>query len=117
MEKVSANSSVKETSDLIKKQKKLRIAFIGGLDRCECRYKEVAKSFGCELYYHNGRGRAEDLKSLVRRCDVVFCPTDINGHNACKIVKRFCKVFGKSCVFLRSSGISQFRRTLVEVLH
>ena len=38
--------------------------------------------------------RADDLKSLVRRCDVVFCPTDINGHNACKIVKRLVNLKG-----------------------
>ncbi|HDN74390.1 MAG TPA: DUF2325 domain-containing protein, partial [Archaeoglobus sp.] len=57
--------------------------------------QEVAKSFWLRALLPQRNGvRADDLKSLVRRCDVVFCPTDINGHNACKIVKRLVNLKG-----------------------
>lgn len=103
-------------SDVKKRSKRLKIAFIGGLDRLEDHYKKVAESFGCELHYHNGRGRVDNLESLVRRCDVIFCPVDINSRNVCRYIKELCKILGKKCIFLKRSSISRFRRTLEKMV-
>ncbi|MCD6145995.1 MAG: DUF2325 domain-containing protein, partial [Methanosarcinales archaeon] len=64
--------------------------------------------------YHCGRciqGRKE-IETLVDRTDIIFCPVDINSHNACRYVKKACKLRNKPCHFLRSSSISMLIREL-----
>jgi len=97
----------------LKLRKKPKIAFIGGLDRLEQHYKEVSKSLGCELYYHNGKGKEDRIRKIVRKCDLVFCPVNINSHNACMTAKKICKKYNKPCVFLKSSSVSSFKRVLI----
>mgnify|MGYP000238679677 CR=1 FL=1 len=60
----------------LKKAEKLRnlkIAFVGGLDRLKQHYREVVKSLDCELHYHSGNGRKNEIRKIVRKCDLVFC--------------------------------------------
>ena len=44
--------------------------------------------------------------------DVIFCPVDINSHNACQMVKDACKMRNKPCYFLRSSGLSALKKVI-----
>ncbi len=48
----------------------------------------------------------------VEGVDVVFCPVDINSHNASRYAKKACKKRGKPCYFLKSSGLSSLKRGL-----
>ena len=96
--------------------KDMRVAYVGGVESLESCYKEMVESFGCLFCYHCGhceRGKRA-IESLVEKNDAIFCPVDINSHNACLLVKRACKLRNKPCCFLRSSGLSALRNELVK---
>lgn len=93
----------------------LRIAYVGGVESLEQSYKELAETLGCQFTYHCGhceRGK-NAIASIIDRNDVIFCPVDINSHNACRLVKQVCKSRGKPCCFLRSSGLSALKKGLL----
>ena len=95
--------------------KDMRVAYVGGVESLESCYKEITESFGCLFCYHCGhceRGKRA-IESLVGKNDVLFCPVDINSHNACRLVKEACKLQNKPCYFLRSSGLSALKKGLV----
>ena len=95
--------------------KDMRVAYVGGVESLESCYKETAESFGCPFCYHCGHceGGKKAMEGIVDKNDVVFCPIDINSHNACLLVKRVCKMRDKPCYFLRSSGVSALKKGLV----
>ncbi len=91
-----------------------RVAYIGGVESLMPYYRDAIESVGGTFCYHCGRciqGRKE-IETLVDGIDMVFCPVDINSHNACKYVKKACKMRNKPCHFLRSSSLSMLIREL-----
>jgi hypothetical protein len=100
--------------DELSQLKDMRVAYVGGVESLESCYKEMVESFGCPFCYHCGHceGGKKAIEGIVDKNDVVFCPIDINSHNACLLVKRACKMRDKPCYFLRSSGVSALRRGL-----
>jgi len=91
-----------------------RVAYIGGVESLMPYYRDAIESIGGTFCYHCGRciqGRKE-IETLVDGIDMVFCPVDINSHNACKYVKKACKMRNKPCHFLRSSSLSMLIREL-----
>ena len=93
----------------------IKVALVGGLQSLAPHYRQMVESLGgvfCD-YYEECRGRKE-AEDLVSSADVVFCPIDINSHGACRNIKRVCKLTGKPCCFLRSSGLSMFGRELAD---
>lgn len=91
-----------------------RVAYIGGVESLMPYYRDAIESVGGTFCYHCGRciqGRKE-IETIVDGIDMVFCPVDINSHNACKYVKKACKMRGKPCHFLRSSSLSMLIREL-----
>ena len=101
--------------DELSQLKDMRVAYVGGVESLESCYKETAESFGCPFCYHCGHceGGKKAIEGIVDKNDVVFCPIDINSHNACLLVKRVCKMRDKPCYFLRSSGVSALKKGLV----
>lgn len=97
------------------KLKDKKVAYVGGVESLETSYKEMAESFGCFFCYHCGHceGGKRVIENLVEKNDVLFCPIDINSHNACLLVKKACKLRDKPCYFLRSSGLSALKKGLV----
>ena len=95
--------------------KDMSVAYIGGVESLEPSYKEMAQSFGCLFCYHCGHceGGKKVIENLVEKNDALFCPIDINSHNACLLVKKACKLRNKPCYFLRSSGLSALKKGLV----
>ena len=92
----------------------MRVAYVGGVESLMPHYKEVVESLGGTFCYHCGRciqGRKE-IETLVDGTDIIFCPVDINSHNACSYVKKACKMRNKKCHFLRSSSLSMIIREL-----
>ncbi|CAD7776432.1 hypothetical protein FHEFKHOI_01962 [Candidatus Methanoperedenaceae archaeon GB50] len=90
-----------------------KVALIGGVEGLMPHYREVVESFGCELCYHGGHCREKDeIERIVEGVDVVFCPVDINSHNACRYAKKACKIRDKPCYFLKSSGLASLKRGL-----
>lgn len=100
--------------DELPQLKDRRVAYIGGVESLESCYKQMVESFGCPFCYHCGHceGGKKAIEGIVDKNDVVFCPIDINSHNACLLVKRACKMRDKPCFFLRSSGVSALKRGL-----
>ncbi len=95
----------------------VRVAYVGGVESLESSYKDLAESFGCQFCYHCGhceRGKSA-IASLIDGNDVIFCPVDINSHNACRLVKKVCKLRDKPCCFLRSSGLSALKKGLANL--
>ena len=92
----------------------MRVAYVGGVESLMPHYKEAVESLGGTFCYHCGRciqGRKE-IETLVEGTDLIFCPVDINSHNACSYVKKACKMRNKKCHFLRSSSLSMLVREL-----
>jgi len=90
------------------------VTYVGGVESLLPHYRDAVESFGGTFCYHCGRciqGRKE-IESIVDRTDIVFCPVDINSHNACRYFKKACKMRDKHCYFLRSSGLSMLIKGL-----
>jgi len=95
------------------------IALVGGLESLVPYYRETVESAGGKFYYYCGRclcsQRMKEIQSLVNKADAVFCPVDQNSHNACRCVKKACRLSGRSCRFLHNSGLNAFRRELYDL--
>jgi hypothetical protein len=94
--------------------KGVKVAFVGGVESLVPHYRDIVRCLGGDFCYHCGRcsvGRRE-IEELVNKTDVVFCPLDINSHNACRYVKKACKLRNKPCYFLRSSSLTTLRSEL-----
>jgi hypothetical protein len=92
----------------------MRVAYVGGVESLMPHYRDAVESLGGTFCYHCGRciqGRKE-IENLVDGTDIIFCPVDINSHNACSYVKKACKMRNKKCHFLRSSSLSMLIREL-----
>ncbi|HIE32239.1 MAG TPA: DUF2325 domain-containing protein [Methanosarcinales archaeon] len=86
----------------------MRVAYVGGVESLLPHYRNLVESFGGTFCYHCGRciqGRKE-IEGIVDKTDIIFCPVDINSHNACRYIKKACKMQNKPCYFLRSSSLS-----------
>ncbi len=92
------------------------IALIGGVESLVPCYRETVKSFGGVFYHHCGRCSADkkEIEELVGKADALFCPVDMNSHNACRYAKKACKFRNKPCYFLKSSGLTAFRKELID---
>jgi hypothetical protein len=94
------------------------IVLVGGLESLVPYYRETVESAGGKFYYYCGRclcsQRMKEIENLVDKADMVFCPVDQNSHNACRCVKKACRLSGRPCRFLRNSGLNAFRRELYD---
>ena len=89
----------------------MRIGIVGGLDRNEGIYEQLAGRAGHSFEQHNGhlagRGSAA-LDSMVERCDVVVVVTDVNSHGAVWRARRLAKQRGSRCLLMSRCGPSKF---------
>ena len=96
----------------------MHIGMVGGLDRNEGAYEQLAARAGHGFEHHNGhlagRGSAS-LDMLVERCDVVVVVTDVNSHAAVWRVRRLAKQRGSRCVLTARCGPSKFLALLSEL--
>jgi hypothetical protein len=93
----------------------MHIGIVGGLDRNEGVYADLARRAGHGLEYHNGHlaGRgAAVLSTLVERCDFVIVVTDVNSHAAVWRVRRLAKQRGIRCLLMSRCGPSKFSALL-----
>jgi len=91
-----------------------RVTYVGGVESLLPHYRDAVESVGGTFGYHCGRciqGRKE-IEGIVAKTDIIFCPVDINSHNACRYVKKACKMRDKPCYFLRSASLSMFIKGL-----
>ena len=96
----------------------MHIGIVGGLDRNEGFYEDLAKSAGHHFEHHNGHlaGRgAASLGTLVERCDVIIVVTDVNSHAAVWRVRRLAKARGSRMLLMSRCGPSKFTALLAEL--
>ena len=96
----------------------MHIGIVGGLDRNEGFYDDLAKRAGHQFEHHNGHvaGRgAASLSTLVERCDVVIVVTDVNSHAAVWRVRRLAKQRGSRVILTSRCGPSKFTALLAEL--
>jgi hypothetical protein len=96
-----------------------RVLLVGGIEKLSAFYRDVVEKMGGCFEYHDGSistgNGGQTLAGLIRRADVVLCPVDVNSHNACLSVKKYCKKWEKPYHMLASSSISNISRTLTRV--
>jgi hypothetical protein len=96
----------------------MHIGIVGGLDRNEGFYQDLATRAGHRFEHHNGhlagRGTAS-LGTLVERCDVVIVVTDVNSHAAVWRVRRLAKQRGSRCILMSRCGPSKFGALLEQL--
>jgi hypothetical protein len=91
----------------------MRVGIIGGVERNQARYEEVAKAVGCDVEFHAGhmRGRGtQTLDSLVERCDLIVIVTEINSHTAVRMAQKFSRKRGRRVLIARKFGIHTFEQ-------
>ena len=96
----------------------MHIGIVGGLDRNEGVYEDLAQRAGHHFEHHNGhlagRGTAS-LDTLVERSDLVLVLTDVNSHAAVWRARRLAKQRGSRCILMSRCGPSKFASLLAEL--
>lgn len=89
-----------------------QILYVGGRTRKMAKFRKIIKDKGGTFIHHDGglHDGFSRLKKLLSCADVVMCPVDCLGHNACNHIKKYCKQTHKPLVFLRTSGLSAFNK-------
>lgn len=91
----------------------VRIALIGGLDRNESEFTEIAARAGHVVEMHtghmNGRG-ADALRNAIARADLIVLVTEVNSHGAVQLARRLCQRAGKSPLIVRKCGAARFHQ-------
>lgn len=89
----------------------MHIALIGGLDRNEDDFAQIAARYGHEVELHtghmNGRG-ADALRAAIARADLVVLVTEVNSHGAVQLARRLCQRAGRSPLIVRKCGAARF---------
>lgn len=96
----------------------MHIGLVGGLDRSEAQYRQLAARAGHSIEWHTGdlAGRgAGALESLVERSDVVIVVTDVNSHGAVWRARKLAKLRDRRLVLLARCGVSKFALLLGEL--
>jgi hypothetical protein len=93
----------------------MRIGIVGGIERLETRFKDIAASAGHQLEFHgghmNGAGAAR-LEALVDRVDVLVIVTDVNSHGAVTHARALARRAHRPVKLLRRLSPSQLRALL-----
>jgi hypothetical protein len=95
-----------------------RIGIVGGVERTENAYREIAERAGHQLFFHGGhvagRGSAS-LIELARRVDFLIVVTDVNSHGAVQLVRRAARKSGVRVALHRRCSPARFATILAEL--
>jgi len=98
----------------------VHIAIIGGLDRNEARFEEMAREAGHSAELHvgdlGGRG-SPALEAAIARADLVVIVTEINSHGAVRRARDLARARGRRALLVRKFGSSQFAGLLDALDH
>ena len=96
----------------------MHIGLVGGLDRSEAQYRQLAERAGHSIEWHTGdlAGRgAGTLESMIERSDIVIVVTSVNSHGAVWRARKLAKLRSKRLVLLARCGVSKFGSLLSEL--
>jgi len=98
----------------------MRIGIVGGVERNEADFRDIAARAGHTLAFHGGhvggRGSAS-LAELIRGVGLLIVVTDVNSHGAVQSARRFARRFGVRELLLRRCGVARFTELLEELGH
>jgi hypothetical protein len=95
----------------------MHIGLVGGLDRSEAQYRQLAERAGHSIEWHTGdlAGRgAGTLEAVIERSDIVIVVTAINSHGAVWRARKLAKLRGKRLLLLARCSVSKFGSLLSE---
>jgi hypothetical protein len=95
------------------------VLYVGGRDKLKPHFRAlVEKNYGGRFLHHDGglHGKDQYLQQVLHQADIVLCPVDCVSHNACRVVKQFCKKHDKPMIFLNTDSLSAFTHRLREGL-
>jgi hypothetical protein len=75
----------------------MRIGIVGGVERTESLYREIAERSGHSIAFHSGHigGRGSNtLDLLARGVDFLIVVTDVNSHGAVHVARRAARAHG-----------------------
>lgn len=93
----------------------MQIGLIGGLDRNEERYAQMARARGHELVCHTGKtaGRGQNaLATLIERSALVVVQTDVNSHGAVRKARELARELGRPLLLVKRFGVTALSRLL-----
>jgi hypothetical protein len=96
----------------------MHIALVGGLDRSEAQYRQLAERAGHSIEWHTGdlAGRGSGaLESIIERSDLVIVVTAVNSHGAVWRARKLVKLRSKRLLLLARCGVSKFGSLLSEL--
>ncbi len=96
----------------------MKLAWIGGMDRAEEMYAQLARRAGHEIEFHTGRvgGRGTDnLRKLVERADLVVVVTALNSHGGVEVARRSARESSTPLVLFQRCGLARFRELLESI--
>ena len=96
----------------------MHIGLVGGLDRSEAQYRQLAEHAGHSIEWHTGdlAGRgAGTLESMIDRSDLVIVVTAVNSHGAVWRARKLAKLRNKRLLLLARCGVSKFASLLGEL--
>jgi len=96
----------------------MHIGLVGGLDRSEAQYRQLAERAGHSIEWHTGdlAGRgAGTLEALIERADLVIVVTAVNSHGAVWRARKLVKLRHKRLLLLARCGVSRFGLLLAEL--
>jgi hypothetical protein len=96
----------------------MRIGLIGGVERSETAYRELADRHGHQLEFHSGhtggRGSAR-LATIGRNVDMMIVVTDVNSHGAVQLARKVARASGVPVVLHRRCSPARFGAILADI--
>lgn len=96
----------------------MRIGIVGGVERTESAYAQIAAGTGHTVVFHGGHlgGRgSEVLRTLVEHVDLVIVVTDVNSHGAVQVARKTARRHGVPVILLRRLSPSRLATVLAEL--
>jgi hypothetical protein len=88
---------------------------VGGVERTENAFRDIAEAAGHELVFHSGHvaGRGSTvLLELARRVDFLIVLTDVNSHGAVHLARRSARKHGVPVALHRRLSPARFAALL-----
>lgn len=88
----------------------MRIAIVGGVERNEIAFREIAEHHGHELAFHTGHigGRGAETLWRLGNVDLLIVQTEINSHGAVHLARRAARRNGIPIVLYRRLSPNRF---------
>lgn len=97
----------------------MHIGIVGGVERNERDYHDVAARFGHELTFHSGHvgGRgSHTLVDLVVAVDLLIVVTDVNSHGAVLLARKTARRCGRALELYRRFSPSRLAARVAALL-